>query len=170
MSGLVLGPAASVSCVAPATSNTLGNRRRRFPPIVERIRKEVISPFCQIISSISNPPRVRSPCTSPSAHACGSAGSRCTKPAWLCTSISAIPAQQPKLPSIWKGACASNILAYVPPSGSFIVASGDMSLSCVLIIFSAWSPSSIRAHWHTFHPIDHPRAPSPRPISDLRTA
>ena len=34
-------------------------------------------------------------------------GRSCKVSVWLCRSISAIPAQQPKLPSIWKGACAS---------------------------------------------------------------
>ena len=44
----------------------------------------------------------------PVGHAVGSAGSRWISPAWLCTSISSMPAVTPKLPSIWNGGCASN--------------------------------------------------------------
>ena len=39
------------------------------------------------------------------------AGSSSMRPRWLCSSISAMPAAPPKLPSIWKGGCASNRLA-----------------------------------------------------------
>ena len=42
--------------------------------------------------STSKPPRARSPVTRPLPQAQGSAGSRCTAPAWLCSSISATPA------------------------------------------------------------------------------
>lgn len=46
------------------------------------------------------PPRARSPRTDPAAQFEGSAGKRWITPAWLCRSISAIPAVAPKLPSI----------------------------------------------------------------------
>ena len=81
-----------------------------------------------------------------------------------------MPAVQPKLPSIWNGGCASNILAYVPPSWSFMVTLGSLSLSWLRIRVKAWLPSSRRAHRHTFHPIDHPRLASPRPTSDFFAA
>ena len=70
------------------------------------------------------PPRARSPVTLPDGKAEGSAGSRLMNAAspactgvrlvgvaygsWLCSSISAMPAVAPKLPSIWNGGCASN--------------------------------------------------------------
>ena len=43
----------------------------------------------------------------------GSAGSRWTSPAWLCSSISATPAVPPKLPSIWNGGWRSHRLGSV---------------------------------------------------------
>ena len=64
------------------------------------------------------PPRQRNPFTDPRAHTSGSAGKRCTAPAWLCTNISAIPAVQPKLPSIWKGGWASIARGTNPQEGA----------------------------------------------------
>ena len=176
ISGLGFVPCASVSVppirvrpVSPLSS--AGRRRRRLPPRVERIFRDVILPFFHESSSMTKPPRQRRPLTVPWLfHTVGSAGSRCTQPSWLCTSISAMPAQQPKLPSIWNGGCASNILVYVPPSWSRMVQLGLFRCSWFFISVMAWSPSSWRAHWHTFHPMDHPRLASPRPMSDFFTA
>ena len=50
------------------------------------------------------------PFTSPSAHWAGKAGNSQMSVILDCTSISAIPAQPPKLPSIWKGEWASSRL------------------------------------------------------------
>ena len=55
--------------------------------------------------STANPPRARKPLTLPVGQAFGSAGSNSISPAWLCSSISAMPAVPPKLPSIWNGGC-----------------------------------------------------------------
>ena len=56
----------------------------------------------------SMPVRVRSPLTLPDDQAAGSAGRRMISSGVDWSSISAIPALPPKLPSIWKGVCASN--------------------------------------------------------------
>ena len=66
---------------------------------------------------------------------------------------------KPKLPSIWKGGCASKRLGYVPPVSPNDVMAGFI---CSRMSFMAWLPSSRRAHRHTFHPIDHPVEGSPR--------
>ena len=58
-----------------------------------------------------------SPLTLPSFHTAGRAGNKwMVKGAWftlsgewLCSNISAMPAVQPKLPSIWNGGWASNM-------------------------------------------------------------
>ena len=57
-----------------------------------------------------------------------------------------------------------------PPSEAAIVTFGSSNTSWFLRIVMAWSPSSIRAHIASFHPIDHPRAASPRPTRLLYTA
>ena len=48
----------------------------------------------------STPPRARNPATLPSAMRAGSAGRKSIPPSWLCSSISAMAAVPPKLPSI----------------------------------------------------------------------
>ena len=54
------------------------------------------------------PPRVRRPHTRPCVQDEGSAGSTFSVPSGaVCSSISAMPAHAPKLPSIWNGGCAS---------------------------------------------------------------
>ena len=132
---------------------------RSIPPWSERILHWVTFPSAQQSSMISNPPRQRKPLTLPVCHSSGNAGSKCMYPVWLCTSISAMPAAQPKLPSIWKGGCASKRLGYVPPVSPNDVMAGFI---CSRMSFMAWLPSSRRAHRHTFHPIDHPVEGSPR--------
>ena len=74
----------------------------------------VAFPSFHVIST-TNPPRAHSPLTEPSCHCWGRAGRMCMSVMVDCMSISAIPAQPPKLPSIWNGACASSRLGYVPP-------------------------------------------------------
>ena len=59
-------------------------------------------------------PRALRPLTEPSGHAFGSAGSSSISPACDWSSISAMPAQPPKLPSIWKGGCAQKRLGNHP--------------------------------------------------------
>ena len=84
-----------------------------------------------------------------------------------------MPAVHPKLPSIWNGGWASNMLGYVPPrcftSPTTRKVSGE-SVSWSVMSFMAWSPSSSRAQKHTFQPIDHPVLTSPRCSSDVRAA
>ena len=46
----------------------------------------------------------------PLGQAWGRVGKSSISPAWLCSSISAMPDAPPKLPSIWNGGCASNML------------------------------------------------------------
>ena len=172
MSGFMLGESSwtRVSCFPLAIWSAVRERRRRFPPTVERMVMFLTLPFSHLILTISNPPRAFSPVTSPYGHTSGMAGRRCTASSWLCTIISAIPAQHPKFPSIWNGGWASNMLAYVPPSASRIVAVGSLRFSWFSISLYAWLPSRSLAHRHTFHPMDHPLEASPRPRSDFLTA
>ena len=70
---------------------------------------ETARPFSHVMST-SSPPLAQRPRTEPAGHTGGSAGSNCTVPAWLWSSISAMPEVAPKLPSIWKGGWASKRL------------------------------------------------------------
>ena len=57
-------------------------------------------------ASTSTLPRARRPLKWPSGHADGNAGRKVISPAWLCKSISAIPAAAPRLASIWNDLAA----------------------------------------------------------------
>ena len=74
----------------------------RWPMIVV----SVSLPSAQLRSTVAAP-RMRSPRTRPFGQDGGSAGRSRSIERWLCTSISAIPAVYPRLPSIWKirGGC-----------------------------------------------------------------
>jgi hypothetical protein len=60
--------------------------------------------------STSKPPRARKPFDLPVRPGRGSAGSSTISPPCDCSSISAMAAVAPKLPSIWNGGCASSML------------------------------------------------------------
>ena len=88
----------------------------------------------------------------------------------LCTSISAIPAQPPKLPSIWKGGCAQNRFGYVPPPFVIFVLRSTHGRSRSTNNFIGMvAVMQTRPEIH-LPPIDHPVLLSPRAISDLRAA
>jgi hypothetical protein len=86
---------------APLTARVAATRRRRRsgPPSSDRTATRSMPPFVHARST-SNPPRARRPVTRPFGHADGNAGSSRISPASHCTSISAIAAAPPKLPSI----------------------------------------------------------------------
>jgi len=92
--GTGLPPVEIVAIVWPR-----GGRNTCVPLTSGRNRTSVARPPCHAMS-ISSAPRTRRPVTRPLGHARGSAGSSAISPAWLCTSISAIAAVAPKLPSI----------------------------------------------------------------------
>ena len=96
--------ASSVTVRSAAAVAQCGARMRRAAQ-----RSRVGRMWAQSMSS-SKPPRARTPCSAPCGQAVGSAGSRWISPPQDCTSISRMPAAPPKLPSIWNGGCASNML------------------------------------------------------------
>ena len=80
-----------------------------FPPLRDWMYKDVTLPSFHSMSTMK-PPRAQIPFTLPSFHSSGRAGSRVILFSEDCISISMTPAQPPKLPSIWKGECASSRL------------------------------------------------------------
>ncbi|RAO31450.1 hypothetical protein PSN13_04013 [Micromonospora saelicesensis] len=136
---------------------SIGFRTVREPllPAVSVIR--LASRLRHSVSTVTLP-RARRPLTEPVGQAAGTAGSTSTTPFWLCSSISAIPAVAPKLPSIWNGGWVSNRLARV------------LLLSCSLSILWAWSPSSSRAQKLIFQALLQPVPPSPRAVRETRAA
>ena len=106
----------------------------------------------------------------PLGHADGSAGSRWISPAWLCSSISAMPAVAPKLPSIWNGGCASNRFGVDAAAGRSSCRGSRAGRSRLVSSSNAWSPSPSRAQKLIFHAIDQPVASSPRSSSERRAA
>ena len=92
----------SLAGLRPLPFSGTYERRRSVPPLADVIFADAsLPPYHAMLTS--KPPRAFSPLTLPLFHARGRAGNSCTAPSWLCTSISATPAVNPKLPSIWNG-------------------------------------------------------------------
>src|SRR5512140_3297137 len=68
-------------------------------PVGPVITALVALPLLHSMSTVK-PPRARRPLTDPEDHALGSAGSILMVSSWLCSSISAMAAVTPRLPSI----------------------------------------------------------------------
>lgn len=66
-------------------------------------------------ASTQTPPLALNPRKRPSCQSFGKAGRIRIRPSWLCRSISASAAGNPRLPSIWNGGCAHMPLSYTPP-------------------------------------------------------
>ncbi len=106
-----------------------------------------------------NPPRARSPRTLPEDHSEGSAGRRWMTSSWDCSSISAMPAVAPKLPST----CSA-----WPQSENRL--GSDESTRRARSCRRASSPSRSRARAPTFQPYDQPHPPVPRRSSATAAA
>ena len=106
-------------------------------------------PSRQVMSTVRSP-RARSPRTEPSGQAAAGRAGRRAPPRWLCSSISAIPAVAPKLPSIWNGGWVSHRLGRVD------------SVSCPASSRGRGRRRSSRAQKLTFHARLQPVPPSPR--------
>src|SRR5690554_276044 len=110
------------------------------------------------VASTSKLPRALIPLKLPLAHASGSDGNTSMYPPWLCSSISVIPAVDPKLPSIWNGGWVSNRLGRVD----------SFKISCTILCERL--PSCNRAQKLIFHALLQPVPPSPRVFSVTRIA
>ena len=113
------------------------SRRRVFspyriaqgPPRRDRTRAWRSVPASQAMST-SKPPRARSPLTEPRGHAAAGPAAGARRRAWLCRSISAMPAVPPKLPSIWNGGWVSKRLGSVDFARSMLhVLSGRVAVA-----------------------------------------
>lgn len=113
------------------------------------------------ISTVIAPRAIR-PCTEPRFHFGDTAGRITSSSPWLCSSISAIPAVNPRFPSIWNGGCAQNRFGYTPPPCTDISAKGSRTCSICATCFAACAPSSILAHIRIFHARLQPVPSSPR--------
>src|SRR5690606_15557871 len=104
----VTRPSAARESAQPSLARHAGNdraaRRPSFTSFRGTSRADPSRPSLQAMSTVT-PPRARSPVTDPAGQAAGNAGSRCSSPPCDWSSISAMPAVAPKLPSIWNGGC-----------------------------------------------------------------
>ena len=75
------------------------------PPLFTTVMR-VAFPAFHVMSTVKLPTAFK-PVMWPVFQAAGRAGSTWRVSVWLCSNISAMPEQAPKLPSIWNGACES---------------------------------------------------------------
>ena len=134
---------ASTGFCSQVTLATALHRSRHGFPFSERIAAVVSLPFSHCIPT-SKPPLARSPLTLPVVHSGGSAGSRFSSSAWLCSKHSAIAANPPKFPSIWNGGGEFNKIRLV-----------DQINSCCKI-FYCLLPSRNPGHLFKIHARHHP--------------
>ena len=121
-------------------------------------------------ASTQTPPLALNPRKRPSCQSFGKAGRIRIRPSWLCRSISASAAGNPRLPSIWNGGCAHMPLSYTPPPTRPVAASASTGRRNMPMIRSACSASRSLAHMIMRHTMLQPEPSSPLISSDLRAA